>query len=155
MRRVVHSRSHSLVYWIHRRHLPRMCTADFGARVLVLWLFQSPWAEVSKPSSPSGMIVDFYGPVPGRKSDSHMLERSGFEGRMRLLNQTLGMQRADYHVYGDPAYALSRYITRGFKGVMNPQQAALSRKMNVLRVSVEWGIMLVVRDWRFIEWRST
>ena len=40
---------------------------------------------------------------------------------------------------------------RGFNGAMNPQQAAFSRKMNVLRVGVEWGFMLVVRDWRFID----
>jgi len=101
--------------------------------------------------APNGMIIDFYGPVPGRRSDSYMLDKSGFEVRMRRLNRSLGMRRGDYHVYGDPAYALSRYIMRGFKGVMNPRQAAFSRAMNALRVSVEWGFMLVVRDWRYID----
>jgi len=54
-------------------------------------------------------------------------------------------------VYGDPAYALSRYVMRGFKGSMSALQKAFLEQMNSLRISVEWGFGKVLSDWRYLD----
>ena len=98
---------------------------------------------------PNGMILDFYGPCPGRRGDGYLLRRSGFLTRMQQFCLTAGRH---FYVYGDPAYALSRWIMRGFKGVMTPEQRAFSKAMSSVREAVEWGFSLIVRDWAFVDY---
>ena len=97
--------------------------------------------------APNGLIVDFFGPVPGRRSDSYLLKQSGFLERMRQLSRVAG---GEYYVYGDPAYPLGRGIMRGYKGAINAREAAFSNAMNALRVSVEWSFLHIARDWSFV-----
>jgi len=101
--------------------------------------------------APNGLIVDFFGPVPGRRGDGYLLRRSRFLERMHRFCRDAGHH---YYVYGDPAYALCRYIMRGFKGAMTPQQAAFSSSMSAVRIGVEWGFMLVCRDWAFVDYEK-
>ena len=35
---------------------------------------------------------------------------------------------------------------------MTPQQAAFSSSMSAVRIGVEWGFMLVCRDWAFVDY---
>ena len=97
---------------------------------------------------PNGLVEDFFGPVPSRRGDGYLLRRSRLLERMHQLCATAGHH---YYVYGDPAYALTRYVMRGYKGVMTPRQAAFSTAMSAVRTGVEWGFMLVVRDWAFVD----
>ena len=97
--------------------------------------------------APNGLVVDFFGPVPGRRSDSYLLKQSGFLERMRQLSRVAG---GEYYVYGDPAYPLGRGIMRGYKGAMNAREAAFSNAMNALRVSVERSFLNIARDWSFV-----
>ena len=79
-----------------------------------------------------------------------MLAESRLEERMRQLSRLVGDGRV-YHLYGDPAYAEGPYMMRGYKGPLTAQQAYLTHAMNALRVSVEHGFALIVRDWRFLD----
>jgi len=98
--------------------------------------------------APNALIVDFYGPEPGRRGDGYLLKESKFTERMRRFCQLAG---ANYYVYGDPAYPMCPWIMRGFKGGMNALQAKFSSEMNSLRISVEWSFSLIVRDWSFMD----
>jgi hypothetical protein len=69
--------------------------------------------------SPNGLITDFFGPISGRRGDGYMLRRSQLEARLAHLCQLAG---APFYVYGDPAYPLTKYILRGFKGPMTALQ---------------------------------
>ena len=97
------------------------------------------------------MILDLYGAVPGKRGDSNMLRRSGLLGRMATLCATLGLA---LYVYGDPAYPMSQYLLRGFKGLMTPQQAAFSKGMSKVRETVEWSYHLVVAQWAYVDVKS-
>ena len=61
------------------------------------------------------------------------------------------VENKHFYVYGDPAYRLSLYILRGYKGARSRLQAIFSILMNKLRVSVEWGFGHVVQDWTYLD----
>ena len=79
--------------------------------------------------APNGLIVDFYGPEPGRRGDGYLLKESKFTERMRRSCQLAG---ANYYVYGDPAYPMCPWIMRGIKGGMNALQAKFASEMNLI-----------------------
>jgi hypothetical protein len=97
--------------------------------------------------APNGLIVDLAGPYPGRRSDGYMLAQSHLSDRLEAMAKQLGM---DLCVYGDPAYAQTRYVMRGFKGSMSHLQQIFSQRMNALRISVEWGFGKVLNDWPYL-----
>ena len=97
---------------------------------------------------PNGLIIDLFGACLGRRGDGWLLGQSGLLQRMANLVRDEG---SHFYVYGDPAYALSMYVLRGFKGAMTPLQRAFSTAMSRLRESVEWGFALVLRDWAFLD----
>ena len=92
----------------------------------------------------NGLIVDLYGCIVGRRSDSFMLARSDLLSRMADLVQRVG---SPVYFYRDPAYPLSMYVLRGYKGAVTPQQKAFSTEMSRLRESLEWGFAMVLADW--------
>lgn len=101
--------------------------------------------------APNGLIVDLFGPCLARRSDSYMLNQSRFIGRMEALCRHEG---TIYYVYGDPAYTLSRYILRGYKGAMTAAQQAFSSQMSAVRIAVEWGFQEVLKDWGYLNYRA-
>jgi hypothetical protein len=97
---------------------------------------------------PNGLILELYGPIIGRRADGYMLGKSNFLDHMAdLCLQANGA----YYVYGDPAYALNIYVLRGLKGALTPAEQRFCALMNSLRVTVEWGFGLVLRDWAFVD----
>ena len=61
---------------------------------------------------------------------------------------------ADYVLFGDSAYPISRYLLRMFKGQMTPAQQAFNSDMGPVRVSVEWGFGKIVQLWPFLDFRK-
>ena len=129
----------------------RCARPDVGHEHVYSGYYKSHGIKFQSVVAPNGLIVDFFGSVPGRRWDGYLLRRSRFLDRMRAFCRAAG---GHYYVYGDPAYALSRYVMRGSKGTMTPQQAAFSSAMSSVRIGVEWGFMLVVRDWKFVDYES-
>ena len=102
-------------------------------------------------TGPNGLIIDLFACVVGRRGDGYLLHRSRFLRRMARLVANEG---SPYYVYGDPAYALTRYILRGHKGAMSAQLQAWCTEMSRVRCTVEWGFGLVIRDWAFLDYKK-
>lgn len=99
------------------------------------------------------MIGHLYGPVSCRRHDSYLLKRSQLHAK---LTQCLSGFPVDYLCYGDAAYPLLRFITRGAKRVQNPnagnaQEIINARKMSKVRECVEWGFGKIVNMWAFLD----
>ena len=63
------------------------------------------------------MIGNLYGPVPCKRHDCYLLRRSMLHEKLAVL---LAQFPVDYLCYGDAAYPLLRYITRGARRIVNP-----------------------------------
>ena len=95
------------------------------------------------------MIGNLYGPVSCRRHDSYLLRRSNLH--LKLTN-ILSDFPIDYLCYGDAAYPLLRYITRGVKRrYANPQDIINGEKMSKVRECVEWGFGKIINLWAFLD----
>jgi|TARA_B110001469_G_C9594863_1_gene295334 hypothetical protein len=61
---------------------------------------------------------------------------------------------ADYVLFGDSAYPISRWLWRMYKGVMNAMQQAFNNDMSPARVTVEWGFGKITNLWPFLDYRK-
>ena len=127
------------------------CRPGEGQRLLYSGYKKKHGVKFQSIVGPNGMILELFGAVPGKDGDAYMLRRSGLLGRMATLCTTLGVA---LYVYGDPAYPMSQYLLRGFKGLMTPQQAAFSKAMSQVRETVEWSYHLVVAQWAYVDVKS-
>ena len=105
---------------------------------------------------PCGMIGDLYGPIACRRHDCHLLRSSRLHDRLSVM---LAECPVDYLCYGDSAYPMLRYITRGTKRpkfplVANPVNAANALKMSKVRECVEWGFGKIVNLWAFLDFKK-
>lgn len=66
-------------------------------------------------TGPNGMFLDFFGPVCGRRHDSYILLKSGFNDRMRNLADQLNMPHR-YYAYGDAVYPKVGHVQTGYRG---------------------------------------
>ena len=99
--------------------------------------------------APVGLILDLFGPVVGRFSDSTMLRLSQLQEKLHQLSTTAGWRHV---AYADSAYAQGPNIMRGLK--RNMIHTALMRElqtvMNRPRTSVEWGFGIVKEENKYI-----
>ena len=59
------------------------------------------------------------------------------------------------HMYGDPAYGLSRKIVPPFRGHgLSDEEKAFNRDMSSVRVSVEWIFGKLVQYFAFLDWKK-
>jgi hypothetical protein len=100
--------------------------------------------------APVGLILDLFGPLVGRHSDSTMLGRSNLEAKLAAVSAAIG-----YHiiVYADSAYAATPHVMRGLKRNMihTYAQRRCNKVTNRVRTSVEWGFGVMKKDWPFLE----
>ena len=61
--------------------------------------------------TPFGIIVHLFGPVDGRRQDSHILQESGLQ-----LQTEQHLKRGDWKYYGHPAYPIRPQLLRPFQG---------------------------------------
>ena len=96
--------------------------------------------------APMGLILDLFGPIVGRVSDSVMLRLSQLEAKLQQVSAAVGWQVV---AYADSAYAQGPHIMRGLK--RNMLHTALMRELQAVlngpRTSVEWGFGIVKAEW--------
>jgi hypothetical protein len=98
---------------------------------------------------PNGMMAGLYGPIAGHHHDSFLLAKSGL---LDTLTEIFGDAEEWFVIYGDPAYPLSKFILRGFKGAyLTPVQIEFNRWCSSVRESVEWHYGKVVQYWAFVD----
>ena len=87
-------------------------------------------------NSPSGLILNCFGPRPGRNNDVKLLRDSGVLNVFHLL--TYGGQV--YRLFGDAIYPLMNNLYRPF---INPVAGSVQAQFNTImsrsRTSVEWS----------------
>ena len=100
-------------------------------------------------TSPSGMIVDFYGPGPGRQNDRWLVRESDLDARLLSLFGGIG-----YTCYGDSIYTITQAIVRRIRGaVLLPWQSQINQSLNRERTSVEHVFAGVVQQFKFLNFR--
>ena len=127
------------------------CRPVQNQRLVYSGYYKSHGLKFQSVIGPNGLIVDLSKCVVGRRGDGYLLHRSRFLRRMARL---VAAEGRPFYVYGDPAYALSRYILRGHKGAMSAQMQRFCTEMSRVRTSVEWGFGLIVRDWAFLDFKK-
>lgn len=103
-------------------------------------------------TSPDGLIIDFFGPVEGRRHDCFLLSVSGLEDR--LCTYARDSRDQQMCVYGDPAYGVSTWILSPFGGNPTADQKEFNRKMSAVRETVEWGFQRIVNLFAFVDFKK-
>jgi len=101
-------------------------------------------------SCPDGLTPFYFGPVQGRRHDSFVLSLSDLENHLTALNNH---HDAEWHIYGDSAFSLTRVIQTGFRESSNPSNsnALYTYCMNSGRIAVEWGFGHVINTWKYFD----
>lgn len=102
---------------------------------------------------PNGIVANMYGPLEGRRHDSGMLRESGLlEQIEQFMN---GPNEQLYSLYGDPAYPLSPYLLRPFRGAqLTDDESSFNKAMSSCRESVEWGFCKIIQLFSFLDFRK-
>ena len=100
-------------------------------------------------SAPDGMIVDLYGPVPGRHHDQWMLDHSIFNERLAHAQAGLPIQ---FKAYSDKGYANDTHIYAAYRGQNLPLPLRLENYfMSMQRIGIEWAFNKVCMISAFVD----
>jgi hypothetical protein len=100
-------------------------------------------------SAPDGMIVDFYGPLAGRRHDTHVLNSSLFNERLAQAQQGMAIQ---YKYYVDKGYYAKSHGYAAYKGQNLPQLFIdENEKMSKHRVGIEWVFGNIANRWALVD----
>jgi len=95
---------------------------------------------------PDGLFARFTGPFEGRQHDIILMREFG------LLESLQHESISDFCIYGDPAYPLHPNLMVGFAGSrLSRAELQFNKKMNRLRVTVEWGFGLLITLWSYFD----
>ncbi len=101
---------------------------------------------------PNGLIGNMFGPIEGRRHDSHMLRESGILTQLQNLPLHNNLP---YALYGDAAYPLGPSIICPFRGArLNQEQHDFNTIMSSSRQCVEWGFGKITTQWAFLDFRK-
>jgi len=85
--------------------------------------------------SPAGLVEDVAGPYSGRVSDSTMVRDCRLQERLAAFSTIAGQ---DFKLYGDPAFARSRFISKPFvRSTATEAESIRNTRMSSVRVTVE------------------
>jgi hypothetical protein len=96
-------------------------------------------------SCPTGLVIDLWGPGPGRQNDLYLVGESDLTARLVALFNGVG-----YTVYGDSIYAVAATIVRAFRGGNLPQwKHEANAALNKERTSVHGArfCQIYTRGW--------
>lgn len=104
-------------------------------------------------TTPDGIIVDLCGPFEGRRHDCFLLKESQLLIRMQEWSH--GIDGSDLHIYGDPAYGVTRYLISPFKGAsLTEKQNLFNSRMSSVRESVEYGFQRIITYCAFLDFKK-
>jgi hypothetical protein len=109
--------------------------------------------EYQAVTSPDGIVISLFGPVPGRVNDIWMVHKSKLQ---ELIEHEFpyeggeGEEPRHYYVYADQGYMSSPFV---LSGVRQPDeiQARMNRAWSDQRVSVEWTIGEIIALWQSLD----
>ena len=102
--------------------------------------------------APSGLIVNLFGPVEGRRHDSGMLAMSGL--LPMLETHCITPTGQPLCLYGDPAYPLRVHLQGPFKGAaLTAQQQLFNLSMSRVRTAVEWVFGDILEYFSFLDFK--
>ena len=103
-------------------------------------------------TSPDGMLLHAYGPIPGRRFDITLWRRSGIYSQ---LDKVIHDGERRFSIYGDAAYSSSLWMGTPFQGAnITAARKAANRDKSCSRVSVECYFMELKRLWLRIAWKT-
>lgn len=103
--------------------------------------------------SPCGIIEEIAGPYPARLHDSDLVRAARLEQR---LSQFCIHHGEDYKLYGDPAFAKSRFIEKPFqRTVAAATDLVYNTAMSHVRVTVEQAIGHVTQHFSAMDFVRT
>lgn len=100
---------------------------------------------------PNGIIANLFGPVNGRRHDSHVLAKSGL---LNQLEQKFNPFQNPPYMYSDTGYPLRKLLIVPFKGVVNRRQNKVNKRMSKLRVAAEWGFAKIIQLFPFLDFKK-
>lgn len=99
--------------------------------------------------TPDGLVANLFGPVEGRRHDSHMLRASN------ILIDLEDLCGNDFCLYGDPGYPMRNSLIVPFKGAqLTPEEELFNAKMSAVRESVEWGFSKIIQNFSFLDFKK-
>ena len=106
-------------------------------------------------TTPDGMILFTHGPDEGRHQDNWGLHKSGLA--THLLPRVAELLGMIYRVYGDPIFARSDYVQKGFPSRVEADatEYVFNKLMNSARVSIEHVFGKVTQLWTFLDFKRT
>lgn len=103
--------------------------------------------------SPVGLVEDVAGPYTGREADSTIVEHARLQDRLSAFCTHAG---CDYKLYGDPAFAASRFIAKPFRRTVATEVESITNtRMSRVRVTVEQAIGHVTQTFSAMDFVRT
>ena len=103
-------------------------------------------------SAPDGMIVDFFGPLPGREHDQTVYNQSEINERLAACQEGNMFQ---YKTYADKGYVSSSHgnvAYRAGRGLPLPDELAeANNMMSPQRIGVEWSFQKISQNSALID----
>ena len=113
-------------------------------------------------SAPNGLIIDLWGPSPGRENDLYLFRESNMKNRLdvlfnraNVLQTAAGRTPKRFRCYGDSIYIPSTSISRRRR--MPPLSAghvAQNFRVNKGRTSIEWTFGKIVSLFKFVDFKK-
>ena len=111
--------------------------------------------------TPDGMFACMYGPIPGSRHDAFLFSESYILNQLKeLMPEPEDPEDPDnqnttiYCLYGDPAYAESLWVKKGFNRPNEGTPEALFNKaMSSVRECVEWGFNCIVQQYMYLDFK--
>lgn len=103
--------------------------------------------------APNDLIVNLHGLMSGRRHDAALLSESKLLDFMQRHGNTPNGE--PLIVYGDPAYPLTRNLSRPYRGQhLTAAEAAFNKWMSSVRQCVEWEFGKVAKTWAFLDFHK-
>ena len=100
-------------------------------------------------SAPDGMIVDLFGPIPGRRHDQAVDDMSRLNERLAAVQEGNALQ---FKTYLDKGYINKTHEHVAYRGVDLPPQLQLENDlMAPQRVGIEWAFNRVCTEFAYID----